>query len=52
MVTFIWFVFIINPFIGMIFVLLGLFKDRKKSTHYTMMIALFWIFSVLVYSKS
>lgn len=47
MVMFTWLIFIINPFIGMIFVVLGLYKDRKKSTHYSLMFALF--FAALAY---
>ena len=42
MVALIWLVFAINPFIGMIFVIFGLYKDRKNVTHYSVMIALFF----------
>ncbi len=37
-----WFIFIVNPFTGMIFVLIGLYKDRRHSVHYSVMVALFF----------
>lgn len=40
MVLFTWFVFIINPTIGSMFAIVGLYKNREKSVHYSAMLAL------------
>lgn len=47
MAIFTWFFFIINPALGTILALVGLYKNRKKNVHYSVMLALF--FSSLAY---
>lgn len=45
--AFAWLVLLINPFLGLIFVWIGLYKDRKNRGHYSAMLAL--VFAGLAY---
>ncbi|MDB2106218.1 EpsG family protein [Clostridium paraputrificum] len=40
MIILTWIVFLMNPMVGIMFVLIGLLKDKKHSTQYSMMMAL------------